>query len=271
MTTSGNQNSLSPEHLEELPYKVADIPYKVIGCYPHDERAFTEGLVFHEGTLYESTGTNPGTRSISTLRQVEIGSGRVLRARAVSKGYFAEGLAILHGKAYQLTYLDDKGLVYDLETLTLLNTFSYEYQGWGLTNDGKCLIMSDGSNHLRYINPCNLEVEGEPIMVTICGQALYGLNELEYIAGRIYANVFETDYIFRIDPNNGKVTGRMDLKDLHPKQMPDSAGAVLNGIAFDNELECMFVTGKYWPTLFEIQIKDKPASDASVLPTNPIA
>jgi glutamine cyclotransferase len=246
-------NPVPPEELEQLAAHVPSIPFKVIGYYPHDERAFTEGLVFHEGTLYESTGTNPGSRSISTLRQVEISSGRVLRARAVPSGCFGEGLAIRDGKAYQLTYLEGNGFVFDLETFTLIKTFSYEYQGWGLASDGQRLIMSNGSNQLRYLNPSSLKIEDEPISVTICHQPLYGINELEYVKGWIYANVFRTPYVFRIDPKSGIVQGRMDLRQLRPKQMADTEEAVLNGIAFDSELECMFVTGKYWPLVFEIQ------------------
>lgn len=245
----------------KLPVGVPEIQYEVVACYPHDPTAFTEGLVFHDGTLYESTGPYPVPRSVSTLRQVEISSGRVIRERALRNLYFAEGLAIFEGKVYQLTYQDGKGFVYDLETFSLLDGFFYEHEGWGLTTDRKCLIMSNGSNHLRLIDPDSLEMKDETIDVNIAGKPLYGLNELEYINGSIYANVFRTDYIFRIDPKNGSVLGRMDLSRLHPKHTRDSSDAVLNGIAYDRVYKHLFVTGKYWPTLFEIRLTKEGGAD----------
>jgi glutaminyl-peptide cyclotransferase len=232
---------------------VPDIRYEIRNCYPHDPDAFTEGLAFHDGALYESAaGHEP--RTISTLRQVEIGTGTILRLRALPQRYFAEGIAIMNGKIFQLTYLSNKGFVYDLETFTLLDTFCYNGDGWGLTDDGHFLIMSNGSNQLRFIDPNTLELSGGTIDVHIGEQPLGDLNELEYIGGYIYANVWLTDFVFRIDPKDGAVVGRLDLSALRPPETKDCDECVLNGIAYDEEYEHLFVTGKNWPKLYEIRL-----------------
>lgn len=258
MDNSGNPPEGQP-NWAKLFSEVPDIQYEVCGSWPHDPTAFTEGLVFYDGTLYESTGKGPGHCTISTLRQVMISNGRTLRCRALRHQYFGEGLTIFQGKIFQLTETSNKGFIYDLDTFNLLDTFYYEYQGWGLTHDDKYLIMSNGSNQLQLIDPDTLDKQDVTIDVKIGGHPLRGLNELEYIKGSIYANVLKTDYIFSIDPTNGEVRGRLDLRCLRPAETRDCADCVLNGIAYDEESEHLFVTGKNWPTVFEISLASEEA------------
>jgi glutamine cyclotransferase len=225
----------------------------VCNRWPHDPNAFTEGLAFHDGTLYESTGA-PRNGTVSTLRQVEISTGRVLRSKELQPQYFAEGLTILGGKLFQLTFTSHIGFVYDLETFNLLETFCYEDEGWGLTDNGQDLIKSNGSDQLYFINPDNFQQSRPPINVCCIDDiAVTGLNELEYIDGSIYANVFGLDYIVRINPQDGTVLSQIDLSALRPPGIIDPE-SVLNGIAYDKNSGHLFVTGKNWPTLFEIRL-----------------
>lgn len=238
-------------------HHVPEIHYRRVNSYPHDPLAFTEGLVFHNETLYESA-MGHRTRTVSTLRQVEIGSGRILKWRSVPASipqHRAEGLAIFKGKLFQLTYLTGKCFVYDLETFDLLNMFSYSGEGWGLTDDGEGLIMSNGTTQLQFIDPETFDTL-RTLEVQIDDEPLCGLNELEYIDGYIYANVWTTDYVFRINPETGKAVGRMDLSALRPDETKDCDECVLNGMAYDQRSEHLFVTGKEWPTLFEIRLMD---------------
>lgn len=238
--------------LEARGCKVPRIKYESLYTYPHDQSAFTEGLVFYEDTFYESTGRYPPPYAISTLRQVEIRTGRILRVQALRLPYFAEGLSIFRGRIFLLTHRHQKGFVYSLETFNLLDAFHYEGEGWGLTNDGQYLIMSDGTNKLRLIDPQNLVIT-QTIDVHVCGQPLGLLNELEYIDGLIYANILDQDIIVRISPKDGAVTGLIDLSDLRPSGVKGP----LNGIAYNNEN--LFVTGKNWPTVFEIHLTGESA------------
>src|ERR1043165_2176100 len=240
--------SIPDDELRYLASRVPNIPYRITARFPHDERAFTEGLVFSEGTLYESTGSVP-RRSISALRQVEISSGRILRRRSLKKVYFAEGLTILDGTVFQLT-LDGKGFVYDLDTLNLVDAFFYLGEVWGLTNDGTSLIMSNGSSSLQRIDPETFRIDSQKIEVTIEGKPLSPLNELEFVDGALYANVLDSDFIFRINPTDGKVLGYLDISKARPR-----TGDVLNGIAYDRVTQSFLITGKFWPTLLEIQFK----------------
>ena len=231
--------------------KVAVYSYDVVNAWPHDPKAFTQGLVFLDGALLESTGLN----GQSTLRKVDLKTGNVLKQVDVPSEYFAEGLAVLGGKIYQLTWQNGKGFVYDLESFRLEKEFAYEGEGWGLATDQHRLILSDGTDRIRFIDPLTFEVK-QTIHVSHKGRPVSQLNELEYIKGEIYANVWQTDFVVRIDPATGRVTGVIDFKLLLPLQ--DRAGAdVLNGIAYDASENRLFVTGKLWPKLFEVRLKAK--------------
>jgi glutamine cyclotransferase len=224
--------------------------YEVIKAYPHDNKAFTQGLIFHQGLLYESTGMNGS----SSLRRVELETGKVLRKIDVPARFFAEGLALFNGRLYQLTWQTQMGFVYDLDSFNKLREFSYAGEGWGLTRDSNSLIMSDGSSRIRFIDPETFEVQ-RLITVQDDRADITNLNELEYIRGEIYANIWLNDRIARIDPRSGKVNAWIDLSGLlSPEERPDSQ-AVLNGIAYDDASDRLFVTGKYWPKLFEIKLK----------------
>jgi len=227
--------------------------YDVVNTYPHDRGAFTEGLLFLDGNLFESTGLN----GESTLREVALTNGQVLRQVSVTNNYFGEGLAVLGGKAYQLTWKAEKGFVYDEATFHLEREFHYTGEGWGLTTDGQWLIMSDGTPEIRFIDPATFKVV-RSIQVTVQGQPLKWVNELEYIKGEIFANVWQTPCVARIDPTNGVVTGVINFEGLlQPSdRQPDTD--VLNGIAYDSAKDRLFVTGKRWPKLFEVRLKRVP-------------
>jgi glutamine cyclotransferase len=226
--------------------------FEVMRAWPHDRAAFTQGLEIHQGSLYESTGGN-GT---SSLRQVELETGRVVRKVDVPSQYFAEGLTVFQGKIYQLTWQSHKGFIYDLGSFQMLGEFAYEGEGWGLTHDDRSLIMSDGTNRIRFLDPVNFETQ-RAIKVYDEDRPLMKLNELEYIKGEIYANIWETDWIVRIDPQSGKILGWIDLKDLLSPSDRSVQTDVLNGIAYDGAGERLFVTGKLWPKLFQIRLKKR--------------
>jgi glutaminyl-peptide cyclotransferase len=227
--------------------------YDVVNTYPHDRGAFTQGLVYLNGELLESTGLN----GQSSLRRVNLTTGEVLQQTAVPAEYFAEGLAAFGDQLFQLTWLNQKCFVYDLKTFTWQKDFPYQGQGWGLTTDGQSLIMSDGSEQLRFIDPKTF-TETRRIDVTADGLPVNRLNELEYVKGEIFANVWRTDYVLRIDPATGKVTGVIDFSGLlAPSDRYDNTD-VLNGIAYDPTGDRLFVTGKKWPKLFEVRLKAKP-------------
>jgi glutamine cyclotransferase len=227
--------------------------YEVVNTFPHDPGAFTQGLVFSDGVLFESTGLN----GQSSLRRVALETGEVLKQRDIDAQYFAEGLALFDGRLIQLTWRNGVGFVYDKDSFEPLGNFTYPNEGWGLTQDGTHLIMSDGSSTLRFLDPHTFEVVRE-VAVTSEGQPVVRLNELEYVAGEIWANVWQTDAIARIDPATGAVRGWIDLSGLLPAE-ERAAADVLNGIAYDAAGDRLFVTGKLWPTLFEIRVAP-PAS-----------
>jgi glutaminyl-peptide cyclotransferase len=226
--------------------------YEVVKAYPHDKGAFTQGLVFYQGALYESTGLNGS----SSLRRVELETGKVLKKIEVPIEFFAEGLALFNGRLYQLTWQTQRGFVYDLDSFNKLREFSYAGEGWGLTRDAHSLIMSDGSSRIRFIDPNTFEVQ-RLITVQDNGRDVIQLNELEYIKGEIYANIWMDDRIARIDPQSGKVNAWIDLSGLLPPEARTDPGAVLNGIAYDESSDRLFVTGKLWPKLFEIKLKQR--------------
>jgi len=239
-----------------VPAELAFYGYQVVNTYPHDPHAFTQGLLFHEGKLLESTGQY----NQSSLREVDLATGQVLRKWAVPGAYFAEGLALLDGKLYQLTWKEEKAFVYDLngdaKTFHKAGEFSYRGEGWGLASDGRLLIMSDGSSTLRFLNPATFAVD-HAILVLKDGTPLERLNELEYVKGEIYANIWQTDWVARIDPASGKVAGMIDFSFLLPDADRRATTDVLNGIAYDAAGDRLFVTGKNWPKLFEVRLKRK--------------
>ena len=223
--------------------------FRVVAAYPHDPQAFTQGLIFLDGNLYESTGL----KGQSSLRMDELASGRTLREHDVPPEFFAEGLTNWGSTLIQLTWQAHTAFVYDRASFRLLRTFHYEGEGWGLTQDGRHLILSDGSSTLRLLNPETFAVEGT-IAVRDHGKPIDQLNELEYVHGEIYANVWMTNRIARISPATGAVLGWIDLTGLLPVVEQSSRDAVLNGIAYDRRRDRLFVTGKLWPKLFEIRL-----------------
>lgn len=226
--------------------------YDVVNVYPHDPGAFTQGLVFLDGALLESTGLN----GESSLRRVDLKTGNVLKRVEVPAEYFAEGLAVLSNKLFQLTWQNHKGFVYDLESFKLEKEFTYDGEGWGLATDGHSLILSDGTDQIRFLDPVTFEVK-RSIRVLAGDRSVNRLNELEYIKGEIFANVWGSDFVVRIDPATGKVTGVIDFTGLLPPQDHGVNTDVLNGIAYDAAGDRLFITGKKWPKLFEVRLKLK--------------
>lgn len=222
--------------------------YEVVRSYPHDPAAFTQGLVFHDGYLYEGTGR----RGESTLRKVELESGRVLESVDLLPMFFGEGIAILGQRVYQLTWQSGTGFVYDLESFGVVGQFRQFTEGWGLTHDGAQLILSDGSSRIYFLDPETVAVVRQ-IEVRDQGRSVAQINELEYIDGEIYANVWHSDDILRISPRTGEVLGRIDMSGIIDAALIHDPEAVLNGIAYDAASGRTFVTGKLWPRLFEVR------------------
>jgi len=223
--------------------------YRILHTYPHDPHAFTQGLVFAGGRLYESTGRN----GHSSLRMVDLETGRVLQEQPVDAKYFAEGLTDWGSTLVQLTWETHVGFVYDRFSFRQLRTFSYSGEGWGLTHDRTSLILSDGTPILRFLDPATFK-QVRRVTVKDRGKPVDDLNELEYVDGQIYANIWHSDRIARISPKTGKVLGWIDLSGLLPASERSEPEAVLNGIAWDAEHRRLFVTGKLWPKLFEIEL-----------------
>jgi glutamine cyclotransferase len=227
--------------------------YRVVNTWSHDRDAFTQGLVYLDGVLLESTGLY----GRSSLRRAELNTGRVLQQVTVPPEYFSEGLAALQGKLYQLSWQNQKGFVYDLQTLQPEKQFAYAGEGWGLATDGQSLILSDGTDRIRFLNPATFAVE-RTINVSDHGRPVVRLNELEYVKGEIFANVWQTDFVVRINPATGAVTGWIDFSGLLSPTDRDATTDVLNGIAYDAAGDRLFVTGKFWPKLFEVRLEPKP-------------
>lgn len=245
-----NAGANSGPPTNNTPAVVAKHGYEVVHAYPHDTGAFTQGLVFVDGKLYEGTGQE----GRSSLREVELQSGRVLKKVDVPMPFFGEGITLLNGKIYQLTWQHQIGFIYNAQTLEKTGQFNYTGQGWGITNDGHSLIISDGSNRLRFLDPDSFRVT-KTIAVSDGSSPIDQLNELEYVNGEIYANIWHDQRIVTIDPKNGRVTGWIDLNGLLQPGAVTDEEAVLNGIAYDQASGRLFVTGKLWPQLFEIKIK----------------
>ncbi|MBA4323190.1 MAG: glutamine cyclotransferase [Odoribacter sp.] len=225
--------------------------YKVINTYPHDEGAFTQGLVYENGVFYEGTG-QVGS---SNLRKVEPETGKVLFQLNLEPPLFGEGIAVLGERIFQLTWESKVGFVYDKTTFKQINKIYYQTEGWGLTAMGNKLVMSDGSNILYFMDPDRFSIISK-IEVYDNKKKVDQLNELEYINGEIWANIWQTDLIARIDPSSGKVIAYIDLKNILSDPGTDTSVSVLNGIAFDKEGKRIFVTGKNWPKLFEIRLTE---------------
>jgi glutaminyl-peptide cyclotransferase len=226
--------------------------YHVINTYPHGNQAFTEGLVYSDGFLYEGTGQF----GRSTIMKENLGTGETLKSHSLPEKYFGEGITIWNDKLYQLTWRSKCGFVYDKDSFQVLRVFRYQTEGWGLTHDEKYLIMSDGSATLRFLDPNSFQVLRE-LNVTDRGNPVRRLNELEYVKGQIYANVWGTERIACISPETGKVLSWVNLEGLLSDKDLTYVPDVLNGIAYDVEHDRLFVTGKYWPKLFEIKVVPK--------------
>lgn len=224
--------------------------YEIIHTYPHDPNAFTQGLIFKDGHLYESTGLN----GRSSLRMVDLFTGEVQQKHDVPAEYFGEGLTDWESNLIQLTWKSHKAFVYDRFSFSLLRTFEYKGEGWGLTHDSTHLIMSDGTAYLRLFDPKSFREIRRIHVVDQTDRSVGNLNELEFIHGEIYANVWQTNEIIRISPQTGKILGSIDLSGIINKNELHDPGAVLNGIAYDPATDRLFVTGKLWPKLFEIKI-----------------
>ncbi|WP_018968699.1 glutaminyl-peptide cyclotransferase [Rubritalea marina] len=222
---------------------------EVVKTYPHDAQAFTQGLLYHDGFLYESTGLN----GRSSLRKVELETGKVLKLRRIKSQFFAEGLALWNGKLIQLTWQAGLAFVYDRDSFRQVKTMSYPGEGWGLTRYGSQLVMSDGSSELRFLDPATFH-EIRRIQVHDAGKPVLKINELESIKGEIYANLWQENRVARINPKNGKVTAWLEMAKLAPKKYRDNDQAVLNGIAYDAARDRIFVTGKMWDKLYEIKV-----------------
>lgn len=223
--------------------------YKIVNTYPHDKSAYTQGLVYADGFLYEGTGQN----GESSIRKVDLESGNVLQLHELSEDYFGEGIVVYKDRIIQLTWQSKIGFFYDRASFVPIEEFYYTWEGWGLTFDGERLIMSDGTSKIYFLDPETFEELGE-IEVKDNGKPVEKLNELEFINGEVFANVWQTDKIVKFSPKSGKVTGWINLSGLLNSADRHVRIDVLNGIAYDVENDRIFVTGKYWPKLFEIKI-----------------
>ena len=267
--TAGN-NTASPTNTASNSAATTVSTYEIVNTFKHDSKAFTQGLVFYNGFFYESTGEYGD----STLRKVEPQTGKVVQEHELPREYFAEGMTILNGKAYQITWQENTAFVYDLENFKLLREIKYQGSGWGLTTDGTHLIMSDGTHIIKFLDPETFNTVRSITVKKEDGAPVYHLNELEFVKGEIWANIWHSEenaiktehgflpnlgkpnYIARIDPNSGRVVGWIDLVNISPEDVEDSENT-LNGIAYDAQNDRIFVTGKKWKKLFEIKLKPK--------------
>jgi glutamine cyclotransferase len=241
-------SSCSPR-LSSISQQATIYTYKIVNTYAHDRNAFTEGLAFASGSLYEGTGRYGN----SSLRKVDLATGDVLQMRRLPAEYFGEGITIYDDAIVQLTWQSHTGFIYNKDSFSLSREFSYPTEGWGIAYDGQRLIMSDGTTVLHFLSPKTLESIGE-LEVRDDNKPVSRLNELEYVNGNIYANVWKTDRIAIIEPQDGRVTGWIDLSGLLQTQDYSGPVDVLNGIAYDSQADRLFVTGKLWPFLFEIEL-----------------
>ena len=235
-----------------IPTPTPQYTYRVVNTYPHDRTAFTQGLEYRDGFLYEGTGIT----GRSSVRKVDLTTGRVLQNFDVPQPFFGEGITLVGNQIIELTWQSQTGFVYDKSNFRVLGNFQYPGEGWGLTNDGKQIYMSDGSSQIRVWDPVTLK-EVRRITVKDGDKPVTQLNELEFVKGEILANVWQTDRIARISPADGKVLGWIDLSGILPPSERSGSDAVLNGIAYDASTDRLFITGKLWPKLFEIKLLPK--------------
>jgi glutamine cyclotransferase len=246
-----------------LPHAAADVAqavgeeiptesYSLVEAWPHDRGAFTEGLVFWKGMLIESTGLY----GHSTLRKVDLETGLVRQEVELPAQYFGEGIAVLGGRIFQLTWQSHRGFIYDLESMKPEGEFSFTGEGWGLTTDGRSLVMTDGTNRIRFLDPATFQVT-RTIDVFAHGRPVDRLNGLEFVKGELYANVWQTEFVLRIDPATGRVLSSIDFVGILPPSDHSSDTDVMNGIAYDSQGDRLFVTGKNWPKLFEVKVNFK--------------
>ncbi len=232
--------------------RVPEYTFEVIRTFPHDPRAFTQGLVFHNGFLYEGTGL----KGRSSLRKVRLETGEILQRVDLAPEIFGEGITIVKNEVVQLTWQSEEGFVYNLSDFRLLRRFTYKGEGWGLGTDGHVIFMSDGTAEIRVLDPATL-TEKRRFTVHDGSRRVSQLNELEFVEGELFANIWQTDRIARISPQSGEVLGWIDLQGLLSPVYQLESGAVLNGIAYDSERKRLFVTGKLWPKIFEIELVPK--------------
>ncbi len=249
---NGNRQSSSINIKLKTNVKPKKYGYRVIKIYPHDVDAYTQGLFYYQGYLYEGTGQNGS----SSLRKVELESGKIIQSLNLDYTFFGEGIALLNDKIYQITWTSEKGFVYDLKTFNKIGSFDFSTQGWGLTTNGKELIMSDGSNLIHFMEPERFLEVGK-IEVYDNQGPVNQLNELELINGELFANVYQTDNVVIIDPQTGTVKGIIDFYGLLKPSERTRETDVLNGIAWDAEGKRLFVTGKKWPKLFQVELVEK--------------
>lgn len=248
--------SSNPTNINSNDYNITPIlSYEIVNVFPHDLNAFTQGLIWKEGYLYESTGLYGS----SSLRKTDLTTGEVLQHISLPNDYFAEGITIFNGKIFLLTWKEKTGFIFDINTFNLIDTFHYTYEGWGITNDDEHLIVSDGTSALHIIDPEKLE-EVKQINVHDGIYLINNINELEYIDGYIFANIWQTEKIAVIEPDSGKVVFWLDLSGILDNVGHNKKVDVLNGIAYDVENNRLFVTGKFWPVLFEIEMASESGS-----------
>ena len=258
-TTPQDPNINRASNSNSTPVTVAAYDYDIVNTYPHDPSAFTQGLEYHDGVLFEGTGGKEGDDFFSSLRRVELTTGKILKKHDLGREYFGEGITILGDKIYQLTWREMTAFEYDVNDFRLLREMRYSGEGWGLTNDGTNLIMSDGTHVIRFVNPADFKTVRTIVVKDEKGKPIMQLNELELVKGEIWANIWQSGWILRIDPADGKLLGRIDMNALADDEMKKNPRAdVLNGIAYDEAGDRLFVTGKNWRRLFEIKIKPKP-------------
>jgi glutaminyl-peptide cyclotransferase len=246
------RGAVPPQAPDAVPVPAAGVPvygYTVVRTFPHDRAAFTQGLQFVDGVFYEGTGLN----GRSSIRRVQIENGEVLQRRDLGPEHFGEGITVFGSDLFQLTWQSGVAFVYDRASFTPRRSFTYPGEGWGLTSDGTSLIMSDGTDALRVLDPVSFK-ERRRLKVTAGGRPVDRLNELEYVKGEVYANVWQTDYVARIDPKTGRVTSWIDFSGLLTPRERLSVD-VLNGMAFDSATDRLFVTGKLWPKVFEVRLQ----------------
>ncbi len=255
VSCNSNDSGSEPKTKSDIINTTPVINYSLISIFPHDVTSFTEGFLVHEGILYESTGfidELPQTRSL--FGEVDLKTGKINTKVELDKSkYFGEGITFLNGKIYQLTYQTKIGFVYDAKTFKKISEFTFpSKEGWGMTTDSTYLIMSDGTNILTYLDPSSIKPV-KTINVLDENGPVMNLNELEFIKGFIYANIYTTNYIIKIDPNNGKVIGKLDLTSLRNEQKSKSPGSLeMNGIAYNSTTDKIYITGKLWSNIYEI-------------------